>query len=376
MALDHEKIHFEAIMRMLVLLDDSFGGRGGVAKFNTDFLCTLSKRDDVSQIYVVQRVPPDDDFGSLPEKISFFYPKKKSNRFFTTNALRASLSSPKFELLVTGLLYLLPVGTLCQRLTGARHATIMHGVEAWQPTNHRLANQLAPRVPHVISVSQETASRFRKWSGSKGQIHLTPNSIDLQKFTPGPKEEYLLNRYGLHNRRIIMTLGRLSSMEQYKGMDQILEALPELIPLDPSIIYLLCGSGDDMDRLKSKASALGVSQHVVFTGYIPNEEKLDHLRLADAFLLAGWGEGFGIVLLEAMACGIPVIASKLDASREAVREGRIGLMVNPLDRAELVSAIMKALSITARIRPAGLEYFSIEEYEKRLNRTVDVIMAS
>ena len=97
--------------------------------------------------------------------------------------------------------------------------------------------------------------------------------------------------------------------------------LPALAADVPDVAYLIAGDGDDRARLEKKAAALGVADRVVFAGYVPEEEKADHYRLADAFVMPGRGEGFGIVYLEALACGVPVVASSLDASREAVRDG-------------------------------------------------------
>jgi glycosyltransferase involved in cell wall biosynthesis len=85
----------------------------------------------------------------------------------------------------------------------------------------------------------------------------------------------------------------------------------------------------DRRCLQEKARSLGVHGRVVFAGYVPESEKADHYRLADAYVMPGRGEGFGIVYLEALACGVPVVASEVDGSREAVREGALGILVDP-----------------------------------------------
>jgi phosphatidyl-myo-inositol dimannoside synthase len=95
--------------------------------------------------------------------------------------------------------------------------------------------------------------------------------------------------------------------------------MPALIKEIPTIAYLIAGDGTDRHRLEEKAKSLGVHGRVVFAGYIPESEKADHYRLADAYVMPGRGEGFGIVYLEALACGVPVVASQVDGGREAVR---------------------------------------------------------
>ena len=88
------------------------------------------------------------------------------------------------------------------------------------------------------------------------------------------------------------------------------------------------------------------------------------------------GEGFGIVLLEAMACGIPVVASKVDGGREAVRNGELGIIVDPDKPQEVKAAIIRALQKPARIVPEGLDYFSYKNFERRCHDIIDQIMSS
>src|SRR5438093_1943553 len=117
-------------------------------------------------------------------------------------------------------------------------------------------------------------------------------------------------------------------------------------------------------RLESKAVSLGIGRHVLFIGYVPEEEKADYYRVADAFVMPGHGEGFGIVYLEAMACGIPVVASKADASREAVLDGQLGVLADPSNPQEIRAAIKEALS-RPHILQKDLEYFSFDRFVDR-----------
>ncbi|MBU4448615.1 MAG: glycosyltransferase [Proteobacteria bacterium] len=173
-----------------------------------------------------------------------------------------------------------------------------------------------------------------------------------------------------------MTLGRLAPEEQYKGFDEIMELLPVLSKQIPHIAYLIVGDGKDRARLEAKAQALGVRDRVVFTGFIPEAEKADHYRLADAFVMPGRGEGFGFVFLEALACGIPVVGSKLDGSREALRGGALGILVDPGRPDEIQAGVLKALQQPPGVIPAGLDYFSFENFEKRCHRILRQVIKS
>lgn len=162
--------------------------------------------------------------------------------------------------------------------------------------------------------------------------------------------------------------------DRYKGVDEILELLPTLARERPDITYLVVGDGDDRARMEAKATTLGVREHVVFAGYIPESEKADHYRLADVFVMPGRGEGFGIVYLEALACGVPVIASSADASGEAVRGGLLGQIVNPDRPAELRAAILQALDSGSRGVPEGLDFFSLDRFRQRWHRVMERVI--
>ena len=176
--------------------------------------------------------------------------------------------------------------------------------------------------------------------------------------------------YGLKDRTILLTLSRLSSEEQYKGHDEVIEILSELSDNIPDIAYLICGDGDDRQRLEAKVRRLDISDRVVFTGYVPEVNKADHYRMADVFVMPGRGEGFGIVYLEAIACGIPVVASSLDASREAVLDGEMGEVVDPTDREDLKEGILRALNRQRGSVPSSLDHFSKARFQDRWQRVV------
>jgi glycosyltransferase involved in cell wall biosynthesis len=169
----------------------------------------------------------------------------------------------------------------------------------------------------------------------------------------------------------MLTLGRMPVQEKRKGHDEVLEVLPDLAEEVPDLTYLVCGDGADRARLEAKAERLDVADHTIFAGYIPEEEKVDHYRVADVFAMPGRTEGFGIVYLEAMACGVPVVASSADASREAVRDGKLGTVVDPDDPEDVKAGILAALREPHGV-PEGLGYFSVERFRKRWHEVVDM----
>ena len=160
---------------------------------------------------------------------------------------------------------------------------------------------------------------------------------------------------------MLFTFGRLVSEQRAKGMDEVMEAMPGLLSESPDLVYLIGGGGPDRPRLEAKAKALGLADRVIFAGRIAEEEKVAHYHLADAYVMPSRGEGFGIVILEAMAAGIPAMASSKDGGREALLDGKLGPLVDPDDPASVSSGI-RAVLARPRGRPEGLDYFSLEAF--------------
>jgi len=238
-----------------------------------------------------------------------------------------------------------------------------------------MVNRLINKVDAVISVSNFTKQMFLKWTDLDDNIvKILPNSFDQSLFGLGPKNRELLSRYNLYGKKVLMTFGRLCSEERYKGFDEILALLPKLTKEIPDLAYLIVGDGQDRERLKNIAQSLGVGDKVIFAGYIPDSEKADHYRLADVFVMPSRGEGFGIVFLEAMACGIPVIGSNVDGSREALREGKLGIIVNPNDPKEIYNGILSALGKSKAIAEE-LDYFSFSNFQKRVQQILNQLIS-
>ncbi len=356
-------------MTLLVPLTDAFGGRGGIAQFNRDLLRALCAHSDVERVTALPRVMPDAP-EAFPSALDY-RTEAAGGKIGYLRAAARHIWSGQYDGVICGHLHLLPVAWMAARRAAVPLLLIVHGLEAREPSDKWLANRLLPAVDAFVSVSEHTKRQVVQWSGvapSKG--HVVPNCIDQTKFGPGKSPTYLEDRYGLKDRTVILTIGRLPVQEKRKGHDEVLEVLPELALEISNLTYLICGDGPDRSRLEEKARTLGVQDRVVFAGYVPEEEKADHYRVSDAFVMPGRTEGFGIVYLEAMACGVPVVASSADASREAVRNGTLGTVVDPDDLGDVKQGILEALREPHGV-PDGLGYFSVEQFQERWHRIVD-----
>lgn len=352
-------------MRILFLATDAHGGFGGISQYNRDVLKVLAEWDRVEKVFVLPRVV-EHEFDA-PVKLIYADAAARGLLAYLATCLRAALSSKSFDLIYCAHLNLVPFARLVAGLTGKPIVLAIYGIEAWAPPRRRLVAWLAKglKVP-TISISRITADRYMQWSGvDTAQVCIVPNAIHVEEYGLGPRPKYLVDRYGLRGRRVIMTMGRMPDAERQKGFDEVLESMPSLLEQNPDLAYVLVGDGPDRVRLEQKAQGLGLGDAVVFTGRISEIEKADHYRLADAYVMPSSGEGFGFVVLEALACGLPVVASRVDGTYEAVRDGLLGKVVDPADRTGLLNSIKAVLNEPKQVHP-GLDFFSFENFGKRI----------
>ena len=181
----------------------------------------------------------------------------------------------------------------------------------------------------------------------------------------------------------VLTVSRLTVGHEYKGVDMLLEAWPEVVALIPEAELVVVGDGDDRPRLEELARRWGCSESVYFLGRLPDSELRDEYRRAMLFALPGreelgsviGGEGFGIVFLEAAAAGLPVLAGASGGSREAVVDGVTGCLLRPgATASEVAEAIVELLTDTARSNAMGIagkrwvsENYSLERFATELD---------
>jgi len=358
---------------VLAFVSDAYGGRGGIAKFNRDLLWALCAAPTVRQITALPRLMENTQ-EALPNKLRWLTSGLGGKIRFTRAVLGVLPGNAKTDVVLCCHVNLLPLAWLAARMRRAPLWCVIHGIDAWQPHNSALVNRLLRQVDGVIAVSDTTRKRFSAWSGvSEENIHILPNCYDPALFYPALKNEPLASRYNLRDKTVLLTVGRLSSSEKYKGFDEVIELLPELSRENSRIVYLVVGEGDDRPRLEEKARALGVADKVIFAGYVEEAEKADHYRLADVYVMPSRGEGFGIVFLEALACGVPAIGSKLDGSREALADGRLGLLVDPTNPEEIREAIRAALKAGTGNPPEGLPEFSLCGFKEKAWKILDKV---
>jgi glycosyltransferase involved in cell wall biosynthesis len=360
-------------MRVLILVTEAFNSNGGIAQFNRNLIAALSSISKNYEILVLPRKVGNMDAELTADNILHCSKASKSNLDYVRSLLE--ISTIKFDLVICGHVNLLPVAHIIKSLHRAPLILIVHGIDVWSKHKSFFIKSLINKVDFIWSVSKVTRDRMISWSGiSKNKFSIIPNTIDLELYKPGDRSKHIVEKYQLNDKKVVMFLGRLSKAERYKGVDEIIECATSIIQKDKNIRFLILGDGDDKQRLEDKASSLGLAKYITFTGFIKESKKILFYRSSDLFVMPGKGEGFGIVYLEALACGIPVVGSLLDGSREALMDGKLGKLVNPNNHKEITQAILEGLHSPTRISRAELNYFSLPSFTDRVKRNIETII--
>ncbi len=232
-----------------------------------------------------------------------------------------------------------------QRVSKQPFLCVVHGIDVWNIAGSAIARGLE-KAECVLPVSEYTANRLSAQLGeATPPLARFPNSFDETRFYPDQPHFNWRHNLGIPgDSKMMLSVCRVSKTEAGKGYDKVLEQMPRLLKCNPGLTWVLGGRGDDLQRLESKADELGVWDRCRFPGFIPDEHLPDLYRSADLFVLPSKKEGFGIVFLEAAACGLPVIAGNRDGSVDALANGELGTLIDPESPLELVEAINKVLA--------------------------------
>jgi glycosyltransferase involved in cell wall biosynthesis len=323
-------------------------GSGGIQAFSRIYLQAIREAYPMIplRVFVKNDKPSAEDplrvMGIKFHSVSRVPPFLRNLAFALYGTFFAILERPCCE--VTTHLHFLPILSLLQRVFGIPCTSILHGIEAWDIKSRSRIRALMS-ANHLTAVSEFTRQHvISQLNVDPERINVVPNTFDTTRFTPGDKPAYLMERYGFNPRQpVLMTVSRLSLSERYKGHRQVLMALPTIRLHFPEVRYLIVGEGDDAQGIRDVVTTLCLDGCVVMAGHIPESELPDHYRLCDLFVMPSSKEGFGIVFLEAMASGKPVVAGCIDGSVDALAGGRLSLLVDPNDRLQIIEAILKIL---------------------------------
>ena len=238
--------------------------------------------------------------------------------------------------------------TLLGRWLGVPVCITLRGTESRHARDARLASPLRAalqRADHVFTVSGSLAQVALALGTPPHRVQVVGNGVDLSKFAPQPQATA---RQQLGIPMGVPVLVTVGGLVERKGFHRVMACIPELRKRFPDLMYLVVGGpspeGDWTERLRQMAVDLGLKEAVRFLGPLPSSDLSKVLSAADVFVLSTRNEGWANVLLEAMACGLPVVTTDVGGNAEVVCRQELGTVVPFDDAPRLLQGISQALS--------------------------------
>lgn len=330
------------------------------------------------KVFSVYDTQKDVDTKYIPE--SNFAGFGKAKLKFVISALWQSM---KQDTIIVSHINILSVGYIAKFFFPKKRLILFaHGIEVWAQLSG-VRKKMLSRCDNILAVSQFTKDRLIEQCNVPDEKIIVLNNC-LDPYLPPPltygKDENLMQRYRLAKNDIILfTLTRLSSKELYKGYDHVLYSMKQLKAKFPSLKYIIAGRYDaaEKKRLDAIIEQCYLQGQVVFTGYIPDEELAAHFSLADVYIMPSKKEGFGIVFIEAMYYGLPVIAGNKDGSADALVNGKLGMLVDPDNKKEIEMALEKIILNKSLYQPDKIlldEFFSYTAYKQKCAVILDAAL--
>ncbi len=357
------------LQRILIPAYDFKPLLGGVANYVHELAVQFSRR---SRVHVVSRkLPGMEEFDrNLPYEITRIrvpYSALIAAPLFARTLRELIRREPPDAILCP---MWLPDGAACRWALGGApipYFVSAHGTEVFKDfatlrnsVRTVLARGLKRRVfqhaEKVFPVSAYTGRGVLEETGAEEDrvvvVHNGVNPATFRKTTVSRAEE---ERYRPKGERLLLTVTRLYP---YKGVDRMLEALPAIAQAVPEVKYLIVGEGPDLPRLEGLAARLGLQDRVAFLGRRTVAEIVALYNLADLFVLLTREEppdveGFGLVFLEAAACGLPSLGGRSGGIPEAIEEEQTGWLVDPRDPRAIAATIVELLGSPERLRRAS-----------------------
>lgn len=243
-------------------------------------------------------------------------------------------------------------GAVVKKFLGVRHIATVHSAGLFAlkrlPLGGYIARFIVNNSDRIVTVSSFIKSNLDELVGYDTKAAVCPMGIDTNTFVSKDQAK-LKEKYGIESKHILLFVGRLIEV---KGIKYLIEAVGIASGRLPDLKLLIAGTGNLERGLKEKVKKSNLSSYISFLGDVKHENLIDYYNICDLVILPsiidkyGQTESLGIVILEAMSCGKPVIASNVGALPEIVKDGYNGALVNPGNAVDLASKITKILKVT------------------------------
>lgn len=232
-------------------------------------------------------------------------------------------------------------------------------------------------VTRVIAISEFIRQQLIDAGVQEQKVHLVRHGVDTRRFSPAPgaRKEWM-QQFAIEPDEVIVS--SIAHMRPFKHPEVIVQACALLAKRGTKVRFLMAGGGDMREEMEGLSRKLGISERIHWLGSVANPARL--LQGSDIFVLASVGEAFGLVLTEAMACGLPVVGSQSGAIPEIVENGETGILATPLDGESFTDAIDRLAQdqeLRRKMGSRGVErvhrYFTLDTFVKNTLEVCDPI---
>jgi len=283
---------------------------------------------------------------------------------FYFNLIREIAVRTKADILLpNGIFSLIFYCFMVSKFLNIPYVTIAYGLEInqWRdPSNVSFKYKVSLKnAVKIFCISNFTFQKLVNIRINPDKLSIIHPAVNPDKFFPNQEaSKKIREKFNLTNKKIILTLSRLV---ERKGIDKVIESILRVLKEVPEAVYLVGGNGSFKGKLRDIVKSYNLQDKVIFMGYIPEREKADYYNACDVFVMPsrelknGSVEGFGIVFLEANACGKPVIGSYSGGIPDAIVHGATGLLVDPLDVNEIALSLILLLKKSDYAKKLGLK---------------------
>jgi phosphatidyl-myo-inositol dimannoside synthase len=296
---------------------------------------------------------------------------------FISKSVREGIKS---SVVVLGSIRMLLPGYLIKLLSPKKKLVLFtHGIEEWEAFSS-FKQKMLRQTDIIIVVSNFTKEKLKELFNIPEKKFVVLNNC-LDPFLPGltntTRRNEFRSSYGfVENDIVLMTISRLSVKEKMKGYEKVMYAIKKLHNTYPHLKYLFVGKYDDEEKkqLDMLVYALGIEYDVTFTGFVPDSVIGDYYNMADAFIVPGEKEGFGISFIEALYYNKPVIAGWRGGITEKLDSSRLGVQIDLQSQEDVINTIQKVISDIKAFMPDRklvLEKFSYPVYKNTVGQLLN-----
>jgi glycosyltransferase involved in cell wall biosynthesis len=274
------------------------------------------------------------------------------------------------------------IAHIIKKLFGIPYVLVAHGIEI-KSNFYKFKLKAIINSRKILSTSKWSQNKLLKLGIKINKISIIGNTASEKIFNTNNYNKKFKSSYKKNsNEKIILTVARLDENEKYKGYDKIIKAIPKIVKKFKNIKYLIIGDGKDKKRIEILISKLRINKYVKLCGFVADSRLPAYYCIADVFALPSTGEGFGIVFLESMLSGTPVVGGNKDGSVDALNNGHLGQLVNPKNIQSITLGLINILKKRGpkfwyspkKLREACLKVHGRNIFKKKLNDEINEIL--